>query len=208
MVLVRRHMENGATLFCGGFLLNEDFVMTAAHCHASTFTVWLGLQNINEIHENVQQIEVEQSFPHKKYNKTRFINDLMLLKLGSKAQLNQIVTPIRLAVKEDESLPGSCIVTGWGQISNEKEGEMSSELMEVDIKLIKDTKCEQENIYCSEGLDGPRQGDSGGPLVCEDNMAFGVVSAMLDSPGRILYKYTKIPDYMDWIVSITENSRN
>ena len=41
MVLLERYMQDGKTKHCGGFLLNEDFEMTAAHCMAwSVFTLY------------------------------------------------------------------------------------------------------------------------------------------------------------------------
>lgn len=52
------------------------------------------------------------------------------------------------------------------------------------------------------------QGDSGGPLVCEGEKAYGVVYAALqytiDSP--VLYGYTKIAEYSNWIHSIMGSS--
>uniref|UniRef100_A0A4W6C4Y5 Peptidase S1 domain-containing protein n=1 Tax=Lates calcarifer TaxID=8187 RepID=A0A4W6C4Y5_LATCA len=36
MVLLERHMQNGETYYCDGFLLTEDFVMTAAHCQGDS----------------------------------------------------------------------------------------------------------------------------------------------------------------------------
>lgn len=206
MVLVERFMENGATLYCGGFLLNEDFVMTAAHCLSSSYIVRLGVHDAAEENENVQQIEVKQSFPHAGFNKKGFINDVMLLKLGSKAKFNNNVKPIQLAAQDDKTLPSACIVCGWGLTDNTTE-KMSSKLMEVNITLISNINCEKENSYCSVGVNGPRPGDSGGPLVCED-MAYGVVSAMLNSSEHILYRYSKIPDYTAWTVSIIKNNND
>lgn len=34
MVVLQRHTQENVTVFCDGFLLNEVFVMTAAHCQA------------------------------------------------------------------------------------------------------------------------------------------------------------------------------
>uniref|UniRef100_A0A8P4KBQ4 trypsin n=1 Tax=Dicentrarchus labrax TaxID=13489 RepID=A0A8P4KBQ4_DICLA len=121
MVLLKRHMQDGKTLWCGGFLLNEDFVMTAAHCQAMRYTVLLGLHKFRESN-GVQHTEVKHAFPHKNYNETdSFKNDIMLLKLSSKANFTENVKPIALAHGSDDSLPKSCIISGWGRTDREKK---------------------------------------------------------------------------------------
>ncbi|XP_022615057.1 granzyme B-like [Seriola dumerili] len=198
MVIVEQHMEDGKTKYCDGFLLNEDFVMTAAHCQAKSYTVSLGVHNFRDKKE-VQCISVEKAFPHKDYDSINLKNDMMLLKLKSKANLNKNVKPIALASKDDGSLPKSCIVSGWGK--SDSSNYMSQILMEVNVTLIDNELCVQNKLYCSDGDAGPEKGDSGGPLVCEDGKAYGVVSfkyhPVADEPP--LNCYTKIPENMSWI---------
>ncbi|XP_050933452.1 granzyme B(G,H)-like isoform X2 [Lates calcarifer] len=79
MVLLERHMQNGQTSYCGGFLLNKYFVMTAAHCQAKSYTALLGVHNACNC-AGVQRIPVKAAFPHKDYNETEYTNDIMLLK--------------------------------------------------------------------------------------------------------------------------------
>ncbi|KAI3368303.1 hypothetical protein L3Q82_008015 [Scortum barcoo] len=78
MVLVEKHMPNRTIKRCGGFILNEDFVMTAAHCQASTYTVLLGVHDATS--KNILRVPVEQAFPHKDYDEKTLKNDIMLLK--------------------------------------------------------------------------------------------------------------------------------
>ncbi|XP_023265444.1 granzyme B(G,H)-like [Seriola lalandi dorsalis] len=198
MVIVEQHMEDGKPKYCDGFLLNEDFVMTAAHCQAKSYTVHLGVHNFQD-NKEVQRISVEKAFPHKDYDAVNHKNDMMLLKLKSKANLNKNVKPIALANKDDGSLPKSCIVSGWGRSDSSKF--MSVKLMEVNVTLIDNEMCVQNNLYCSDGAAGPEKGDSGGPLVCEDGKAFGVVSHKYHSAadGLPINCYTKIPENMSWI---------
>ncbi|XP_039668355.1 granzyme G-like isoform X1 [Perca fluviatilis] len=193
MVLLERYMQDGKTKHCGGFLLNEDFVMTAAHCQASSYTVLLGVHNFYNS-DGIQRISVVQTFPRKDYNETDLSNDIMLLKLSSKAKFSTNVRPIALAGQDDGSLPKSCIISGWGK-TNKNIPNMSAVLMEANVTLIDSKQCPNTNVYCSEGETGPGKGDSGGPLVCEDRKVYGVVSSFYLNK----YVYAKIPDYRSWI---------
>ncbi|XP_074491768.1 granzyme B(G,H)-like [Sebastes fasciatus] len=201
MVLLEKRMQDGKTSHCGGFLLNEDFVMTAAHCRAN-YTALLGVHDAtNRI--DIQTIPVEVKYPHEDYNVTDHKRDIMLLKLSSKAKFSKNVQPITLADQGDGSLPTNCAVSGWGS-SVQNSTYMTKELMEVNVTLVDSERCAQDNVYCSEVETGPGKGDSGGPLVCGDGKAYGVVSILYqdpDAPKR--YHYTKIPDYRSWIDSIS-----
>ncbi|XP_029285905.1 granzyme-like protein 1 [Cottoperca gobio] len=204
MVLLEMHMQDGEIENCGGFLLSDDFVLTAAHCQASSYKVSLGVHRVRNM-KNGQHVSVEQSYPHKNYNASHYRYDIMLLKLSSKAKLNNNVGTIALASQSDGSLPTSCQVSGWGR-ADRTTTYMSPVLREANVTLIDDQLCVENNMYCSKGETGPGQGDSGGPLICEDGKAYGVVSFYFKytSDGPKIHGYTKIPDYRSWIDSIME----
>uniref|UniRef100_A0A665T4D9 trypsin n=2 Tax=Echeneis naucrates TaxID=173247 RepID=A0A665T4D9_ECHNA len=207
MVLLEQHSKDGRTRHCGGFLLNENFVMTAAHCQAESYTVSLGLHNVRG--KAIQKISAEQAFPHEDYSATDLKNDIMLIKLKSKAQFSKNVRPITFADQDDGSLPQACSVSGWGR-SDKNSRLMTLQLMEVNVTLIHNEWCVTEKLYCSKGESGPAEGDSGGPLVCEDGKAYGVVSASgeLNLDGSKIYCFTKIPPYEEWITSTLESAEN
>ncbi|XP_050933440.1 granzyme B isoform X2 [Lates calcarifer] len=193
MVLLEQHTEDGGKKHCDGFLLTEDFVMTAAHCQAKSYTALLGVHNVRDSN-GIQRISVKDTFPHKDYNETELINDIMILKLSSKAHFSNTVRPIALADRDDGSLPKLCSVSGWGR--NDRNSKyMSLKLMEVSVTLTDNELCRGKKIYCSEGEAGLGVGDSGGPLVCEDGKAYGVVSYTFNpAGGPSIYAYTKIPE--------------
>ncbi|OBS75501.1 hypothetical protein A6R68_18047, partial [Neotoma lepida] len=77
MALLEIHRSESATVQCGGFLVRDDIVMTAAHCNGRKINVILGAHNIKK-QKNTQHISVIKAIPHNDYNTTK-ANDIMLL---------------------------------------------------------------------------------------------------------------------------------
>ncbi|TMS20412.1 Granzyme B(G,H), partial [Larimichthys crocea] len=200
MAILESTRQNGLKAICGGFLLNEDFVMTAAHCNPSN--VLLGVHDYHKSNE-MQRIEVKKKFRHTDYDAKTLNNDIMLLKLESRVNLTKNVQPITFASHDNGFLPVSCTVAGWGYtIKNKKT--FSTVLMEANVTLTDDEQsndCQKNSTYCSKAETGPTHGDSGGPLVCEEGEAYGVVSGGNDE----IIVYTKIAAYTSWIKSTMEH---
>ncbi|XP_030227770.1 mast cell protease 1A-like isoform X3 [Gadus morhua] len=192
MVLLELKTFQGTTIYCDGFLISNQFVVTAAHCQARTYDVFVGLHK-SDNYPPPKAIQVSRAIPHEDYNNKTKINDLMLLQLCEKVNFTEHVRPINLAHRGDH-LPQRCIVSGWGSTSEENQ-EIASELREVNVTLVNSTLSAERHAYFSRGEIGPSRGDSGGPLVCECEVAYGVVSCGTQD----LKVYTKIPDYLDWI---------
>ncbi|XP_007947448.2 mast cell protease 8-like [Orycteropus afer afer] len=207
MAAIKISDDNSTWALCGGFLVREDFVMTAAHCYRRIMNVMLGSHNITTNEPTKQVIPVLQSFPHPEFKRGSFVNDIMLLKLKYKAQLNTAVKTIALPRSKDWVRPKQvCSVAGWGITEN---GKLSGTLREADLEIQKKKKCKQMYSHYNDAIQlcvgnpqyakNARRGDSGGPLVCND-VAQGIVSIGYNFTSTAVY--TRISSFVPWIYRI------
>ncbi|NXJ86329.1 CATG protein, partial [Trogon melanurus] len=202
---------------CGGFLIRQDTVLSAAHCMPGdmkvNITVTLGAHNISKKEPSQQKFHVSHWVIHPNYSEVTFENDIMLLKLHPEASLTKAVSHIPLPSETDCAKPGTtCSVAGWGWTSMARDE--TSVLLEVDLKVQRKKICEayfneqylRRSMICVGDEDGQRSafhGDSGGPLVC-NGKAHGIVSF---APRYCIFPqvFTRVSYFEPWIYEELRN---
>ncbi|XP_071551726.1 anionic trypsin-2-like [Panulirus ornatus] len=226
MVAINLQTKSGPTQWCGGAVLGEEYVLTAAHCvkkyPPSTYLLRVGDFNTQEEEEEQQDFRVLSLAIHSKFDKGPFLNnDIAIIKIkkknGKGIQFGKFVQPVCL-VPQGWGYPPyiNCTVAGWGSLGATLG--FSKVLQSTLLPILPEETCQAEHVYgptrltkgmyCAGYLEGgidTCQGDSGGPMVCLVNGRHTVVGitswghgcARPNKPGV----YTKLTHYLHWLKS-------
>ncbi|GAA6070965.1 granzyme B-like [Tachysurus ichikawai] len=205
---------------CGGMLIKKNYVLTTAHCvddieysGKNKLEVVLGAHNISQKEPQQQRIKVKKYIKHPCYKSNQRPNDIMLLKLKSKAKLKNSVQVIDLP-KKNENLPANmiCSIAGWGRT---EQNRTSRVLREVNLTIQDNSECKKhwkddfdtDSMICTtDGRGAFCQGDSGSPLICEKKPQGLAAYTNLDHCLHLKHPevYMKISYFLSWIKKIID----
>ncbi|KAI3380090.1 hypothetical protein SNEBB_010663, partial [Seison nebaliae] len=203
--------KNGITGLCGGSIINEYWIVTAAHCLRNAvgdITVIAGNSDIDDPDTGEVTKKSAKTFTHSGFTTTqqRLVNDISLIKLSSPLTYTDRIAPVCLGTTK-LGANNEVTVSGWGRTTEDGTGAPSNDLRSVEINTRTDATCsipssETTSQLCAGDPDENQDscgGDSGGPLARQENgkwTLYGLTSYGLTTNCDGYGVYTNLPNYI------------
>lgn len=220
--LVYKNQDAYEGQFCGGSLIKDRYVLTAAHCvddlKKAGLDAIVGINDLNNSASEGTRVSVKSIFVHPSYDSVSLNNDIAVLELSRAISTNE-ASPVSIATAatRDATADGTSLkVAGWGSTTPEYGNPTSPTILqELTVPLVNQQTCSQamsgvasytsSPSFCAgtqnEGYDSCR-GDSGGPIVVENTgVQLGLVSWGNTRCGEqgSYGVYTNLSQYRSWI---------
>ncbi|XP_050426953.1 trypsin-1-like [Adelges cooleyi] len=212
---------------CGASLINNKYVLTAAHCvlhYLSPNLYHVRLIEHDRSKNAYKEYKVKKIVLHKEYDQGTKEFDVALLQLhvNDSEVYSKGVHPVCMPAKGLDFVGYTAVIAGWGQTNEYNYNKNENILHEVKIPILSNEVCRSwigrdseitDNMICAglkEGKKDTCQGDSGGPMHVANGSSYhlaGVVSwgwgcARTFSPGV----YVRVNRILKWIKDNTADA--
>lgn len=226
LVAVAKKHNNSLRQFCGGTLIDQRIVLTAAHCvdnflGSPDFNIYVGfgIVDANNLNDAKKFVRVRNIRVHEDFDVGLHVNDIALLYLDDYDASSFSLKPELLALNtEAKTVAEAKFLTASGFGNTTSFGFIADRrLRKVDVKPVSTTDCKSyyetrssidERIICAgrmeEGGYDTCTGDSGGPLVGISNDGEPVLVGVTSwGEGCALERkpgiYANVTTYLPWI---------
>merc|ERR1712180_79556 len=217
---------------CGATLISDNWAVTASHCFFDAsgkidkteedFSLVISLHDRTTVTDELRQVlAVSEIILHPNYNWDTNDNDIALVKLETRVDLNTY-SPACLPQQGQDFTGQRGWVYGWGVTNvGGTAADFPAKLLEIEVPIVSDEICKDEmlglttllpGMLCAGGLANKDAcgGDSGGPLTVEmegKHSLAGVVSFGNGCGTEGLYGvYAEVANYRDWIDSTIDTN--
>ncbi|KAF9405411.1 hypothetical protein HW555_013839 [Spodoptera exigua] len=217
--------ENSAQWLCGGTVISERFILTAAHCISTKALgnvsyAALGLLKRTDPKELWNIHKIKRIIPHPEYSAPSKYHDIALLETETEINFGKNLLPACLDTGTNKE--NTAEASGWGRLGHRES--LADTLQVVVLQKFDDATCaahfpphrnlrhgydsEKQSCYGNNGkIMDTCEGDSGGPLQTNQfNCQYTVVGVTSHGkncgiPGSAGV-YTRVSYYVPWIESI------